>query len=147
MCVVVVVLCWIVCVRDHAMMMRMMMDVCCVRVDCRCGAGCVLCACVAMRGECGEEMRSRAWEGGARVDDDLRSVEEEMKGWEGWMMMMIVMGVACGRVCAARGMATPLDGCASSACRVRIAHSGHARREIGFWGERSVEMDRIEKDA
>ena len=64
--------------RDHAMMMRMMMDVCCVRVDCRCGGGCVLCACVAMRGECGDEMRSRAWEG-ARVDDDLRSVEEEMK--------------------------------------------------------------------
>ena len=64
------------------------MDVCCVRVDCRCGAGCVLCACVAMRGECGDEMRARAWEG-ARVDDDLRSVEEEMKGWEGWMMMRL----------------------------------------------------------
>ena len=60
----------------------------------------------------------------------------------------IVMGVACGRVRAARGMATRRwTAVHRLACRVRIAHSGHARREIGFWGERSVEMDRIEKDA
>ena len=50
----------------------------------------------------------------------------------------IVMGVACGRVCAARGMATRRwTAVHRLACRVRIAHSGHARREIGI-GESGV---------